>query len=101
MAVHQPDTWVVGVESDNEVSGTGQHGDVAAGCVDGLQRDGGVVGARGLGEDPEVVAVEVDGVGEADGVLDDEVHPDIGLVEVDDVLLGGEGVVASEDLFDG
>ena len=66
VAVHQPDTRVISLESDNEcAAGTesaGEQRDVAA---DGVVEDEvGWVGGLGLGQDGEVVAVEMDWVGE-------------------------------------
>lgn len=100
VAVHEPGARVVSVETNDEVAGGGKHGDIAAGSVGGLQCDRRVPGAGALCKNPEVVTVEMDRVSETNGVLDDEVNPDVGLVKVNDILLGGVGVVAVDDLLD-
>lgn len=45
----------------------GEDGGVPAGAVGRLERGGGVPGTHPLGEDPEVVAMEMDGVGDSVG----------------------------------
>lgn len=64
VAVQEPDAGVVGAEGDGDVAGAGQEGDVAAGRVFVVEFSVGEVGCvEGdglLGEDYEVVAVEVD-----------------------------------------
>lgn len=76
----EPGARVVGHESDSQIPVPGKGRDVAARRVLGLEvlgGGGGVKGTRGLVEDPEVVAVQVDGVFEAEVglVLDDEDDP--------------------------
>ena len=67
VAVEEPDARVVGAEGDGNVAGAGEEGDVAAGRVFVVELSVGEVGCvEGdglLGEDDEVVAVEVDLVG--------------------------------------
>lgn len=68
VAVDEPSAWVVELEGDGEVAVAGQGGDVTAGWVGEVELAGAFdVGACGLGDDPEVVAVEVDGVEETEG----------------------------------
>jgi hypothetical protein len=66
VAVHQPGARVVELEGEGEVAVARQGGDVAARRVDVVE---GAVCAvecgRGLRQDPEVVAVQVDGVEDA------------------------------------
>jgi len=63
MAVQEPDARVIRLEGDDKVSGSRQHGDVAARRVGPSRVDrGGVESSSTLGDEVEVVAVEVDGV---------------------------------------
>ncbi|TKW55332.1 hypothetical protein CTA1_12764 [Colletotrichum tanaceti] len=101
VAVHQPGARVVRVPGHDEVAGGRQHGGVAAGRVVRLERHVARVGPLALGEDPEVVAVQVDGVRDGEGGLDDEVDPLVGLVELDDGLLLLPGLVAVDDGLEG
>ena len=102
MAVHQPRARVVGAESDEQPALGGKHGDVAPGRVVALQAgdvhgrvehiaglaDGGHVGRPA--EDEEVVAVQMDGMRQAERavgvVLDEPVLPLVDAVNLDDVV---------------
>lgn len=65
VAVDEPSAWVVELEGEGEVAVAGQGSDVTARGVGEVELGGAFdVGACGLGYDPEVVAVEVDGVEE-------------------------------------
>lgn len=67
VAVHDPEARVVGGEGDEEVAAGRKRGRVATGRVVELQARRGAVPDAGAGsDDVEVVAVEVDGVGEGD-----------------------------------
>lgn len=102
MAMHQPRPGVIGLERKDQVPGRGQHGGVSAGRVRRVQRRRrGGIGARALGEDEEVVAVQVDGVGHGLVGLDDEVGPFVGVGELDDGVGGVEGGGVVEDLLEG
>lgn len=85
--MHEPNPRVIRLEADNQVPVRGQHGHISPRrvlCIDGV-----VIGIefRGaLGEDDEVVAVEMEGMRDGDGVavrdtrgivksLDDEENP--------------------------
>lgn len=95
VAVADPGARVVDGEGDGQVAVARQRGRVAARRVLEVPRGlGPVEGAAFLGEHPEVVAVEVDGVVDAESrfVLDDE-HG-----ELDPVLfplLGGRNLLVS------
>lgn len=68
VAVDEPSARVVELEGDGEVAVAGQGGDVTAWWVGEIELGGAFdVGACGLGDDPEVVTVEVDGVKETGG----------------------------------
>lgn len=68
VAMDEPGARVVEQERNGEVSARGEGGDVAAHGVLGVELGVRQVELAGLlGEDPEVVAVEVDGVVEAAG----------------------------------
>ena len=62
--MHKPGTWVVGSEGDGYVAFSGEEGYVSAGGVfvveEAICEVGGVEGDSLLGEDGEVVAVEMD-----------------------------------------
>jgi len=76
MTVQEPDTRVIRLEGDDKVPTTRKHGDVAARRVGPSRIDlGGVEGSCVLGDEVEVVAVEMDGVRDGEGCLDDEVVP--------------------------
>ena len=64
VAVQEPDAWVVGFEGDSEVAGAWKEGDVSTGRVFVVEHAvcevGFVEGDDLLGEDYEVVAVEMD-----------------------------------------
>ena len=104
VAMHEPGTWVVGLEADDGVprgggaggaaSATYEHGGIATGGVDEVEGWGQGCSPSGLAlaQDGEVVAVHVHGVGCEELVLDDEVVPFVLLVEDDGV--GDAGVVA-------
>ena len=63
MAMHEPGTWVIGFESDDEVAAGRKHGDVSSGWIVPLEsRWIGEVAFPGA-EEVEIVAVEVDWVG--------------------------------------
>ena len=69
MAVHEPGARVVGFESDDDIAAPGHEDDVAAGWVVEFQVEVRSVEflVVGLLEEGEVVAVEVDGVGDSVG----------------------------------
>lgn len=78
MAMHQPGARVVGGEGEDQVAARRQGGHVAARGVGEGEAGRRAVPDAGAGlEDVEVVAVEVDGVGNGDGgvVLDPPVVP--------------------------
>ena len=81
VAVHEPNTWVGGVEGDNEETrrvgrGVGWHnGNITARWVVKLERGGVRVSTKALREDQEVVTVKMDRMGKWDHALDDHVHP--------------------------
>ena len=104
MAVHEPHARVVGLEADDQVPVHGQHGHVPARRV--LRAEGVVAcveGGAALGQDDEVVPVQVDrvcggdgaavrGVDEGKEAFDDEVDPvGVGAVDGDGSVGGGEG----------
>lgn len=61
VAVEQPAAGVVGLEGDGDGAVGGEEDDVATGGVGEFERgDGAVEGGCGLGEDCEVVAVQVE-----------------------------------------
>lgn len=61
VAVEEPGARVVGLEGDDDDAVGGEEGDVAArGVVQVEGGDGAVEGGGGLGEEDEVVAVEVE-----------------------------------------
>lgn len=72
VAVHEPRARVVELEGEREVAVARERGRVPARRVlDVEARRVAVEDARGLGQDPEVVAVEVDRVGDAARVSGD------------------------------
>ena len=95
MAMEGPDARIIGEVLEDDVAGRGggtplDELDVAAlGVL--LVDDGAVPGADALGEDVEVVAVEVHGVGGRELVLDDDADGAV-VAEVVDVPLRVEGV---------
>jgi hypothetical protein len=80
MAVHEPHTWVVGDELDDRPPVDGHRHGVPLRRVDVVELVDVLLGvevAKALGEDEEIVAMDVDGVvlGRDDaGVLQDELH---------------------------
>lgn len=83
MAVHEPRAWVVGLKGEDEVAAGRERGRVAAHGVVRLEvRDvAGPLGVCGTVENVEVVAVEMDRVGEGRGgwgLLDYPVLPLLG-----------------------
>lgn len=70
VAVNQPATRVVETKRDRQEAMSGQHSGIAARRVLQVERFGGTVPwMEFLREDPEIVAVEVDGMGDSvDGV---------------------------------
>lgn len=105
VAVDDPGARVVELKGDGEVAAGGEVGGVAADGVDGVE--GRLVGEGGgvLREDPEVVAVEVDGVVDADAqraAVDDEAEPLGGVCEGGGLLYrGGVGFVSHFLLLQG
>jgi hypothetical protein len=81
VAVHEPDTWVRGVERNNEetslsFSWIGWHNcNITAWRVVKVKRGAVTVCTKTLREDQEVVAVKMDRVRKRDRRLDDHVHP--------------------------
>jgi len=83
MAMHQPSTWVVGLEADDSVTrvtwkATSQkHGSITTRWVDKVEKTGVTGGedAGTLAEKREIVAVQMDGMADWQGVLDDKVDP--------------------------
>ena len=69
--------WVIGRKGEGQEPASGQGSDVAPGRVAEVEFCAGGEGSGALGYDPEVVAVEVDWVGQsyAGFVLDDPVCP--------------------------
>lgn len=98
VAVHQPSSWVVGLESNDQVTGSWKHGDITSWRVGGGESSGGRVSSGILCEDIEVVTVEMDWMWDGLGSLDDEVDPFIGSVELNDVGVGGVAGVSLVDL---
>lgn len=99
MAVHEPGTRVVGLESEHQVSTTRKHGHITTRGVGRVEGRGGVgISTGSLGEDEEVVAVEMDWVRNGVGGLDDEVGPLVGSGELDDTGLVGPVGFAVVDL---
>ena len=95
VAMERPHARVVCVVLQHEVAGVGGAATlddlhVAALCI-GLVRDGAVPLADALGEDVEVVPVEMHGVGGAEFVFDDQAHGGV-VFEVVDVPFGVVGV---------
>lgn len=87
-------TRVVRDESEGDPAAGRQKHDITTRYIDGLQVGrGGVILADALAEDPEVVAVQVQGVRGAQAGLDDPVDPLVGVGKLVHVLLGGPGVV--------
>lgn len=101
VAVHQPRARVVRLEREDQVARAVQHGRVSPGRVVEGEGDVVAVGAGAGGEDEEVVAVEMDGVGHRVVRLDDEEVPLVGGVELDDAGRVGEGEVVVVDLEEG
>ena len=76
VAVHEPCTWVIGLERDDEVSRRWKHGSVSTRRIVGSQSDSGrIVGSRALSNDEEIVTVEMNWVRNCLCGLDDEVNP--------------------------
>jgi len=99
--VQDPDARIIRLEGDDKVPATRQHGDVAARRVGPSRVDiGGVEGSGVLGDDVEVVAVEVDGVRDGEGCLDDEVVPWVRAVDVQGII-ACRGCLPVEDLKKG
>ena len=70
MAMQEPGAGIVFLEGDGEVAVPRESGDVTTGRVDQVQGAGfEVEDSGGLADDPEVVAMEMDGVVEADSAL--------------------------------
>lgn len=95
LTVHDPGAGVVSVPSKGDPSVRGKHGGVAArrvGLVDGGRLV--VVSTAARAEHPEVVAVQVDGVGLGEVRVDDHVDPLVGGREDPGVLLRAPGGVA-------
>lgn len=97
VAVHEPGARVISLPSHDEVSRGGKHSGIATGRVASVEGDGAGVGSGALCEDEEVVAVEMNGVGDGEGGLDDKVDPLVGLVELDDGVVVLPGGVAVDD----
>jgi hypothetical protein len=84
MAMGQPHAGVVGDEREHQPAGGGQERGIATGRVGEVEGRRRVEGAESFGEDPEVVAVEMDRVRERDGRLDDDVDHLLGGGELDE-----------------
>lgn len=81
VAMHEPDTRVVGEEGEDEVTTlaswaiTGHEGDITTGRVDQVELDGGVIGSVTSGKNVEIVTVKMDGVAKWNSGLDNDVDP--------------------------
>ena len=101
MAVQDPDARIIRLEGDDKVPASRQHGDVAARRVGPSRVDrGGVEGSVVLGDEVEVVAMEMDGVRDGEGCLDDEVVPWVRAVDVQGIR-ACRGCLPVEDLKNG
>lgn len=95
MAVQRPGAGIVRRELDDHVSIRRQELDVSALRVRRVHDRRAVPGSGAGGEDEHVVAVEVDGVGGRDGVVQDDTDAGVAAVVVDVPLrVRGVGVVA-------
>lgn len=101
VAVDEPCTWVIGDETNGGPTVAGKHDNVTTGGVGGGEGGGVVVGAGASAQDPEVVTVEVDGVGLGKVGLDDHGDPLVGSGQRPDVLGVSPGGVALSDGHDG
>lgn len=76
VAMHEPDSGIVGVEGNHQEPTAGHHGDVTARWVLEIERRAGTVRARASSQDVEVVPVQMDGVrNRRERRLDDDVDP--------------------------
>ena len=97
--MHEPDTWVVGLEADDGVawwgapaSGASEHGGITSSRiveVEGVDKRW-VPGGVALAENRHVVTVQMHGMASEELVLDDEVHPLVLYVQGD--VVTGSGV---------
>ena len=75
VAMHEPDTWIIWLERDGQIATQRQKSHVPPWRIGEIERAGTVGDAvvfGGLSQYDEVVAVEVDGMGGGDDVLDGE-----------------------------
>lgn len=107
VAMEEPDTWVVGLEGDEQEATAGKVDGVTALGVDTVDGTS-VIGkaAETRRKSVEVVTVEMDGVGNRDSLLDGDVHPLLSgalkiIRDVEGDHLGGEsGVGVGDELTD-
>ena len=81
VAMHEPDTWVVGLESEDQVAASAvdwvewHERNVTARWVVGVEDNRAVVGSLALSQDEEVVTVKMDRVRQWDWRLNDDIDP--------------------------
>lgn len=95
MAMQKPNTRVRGLESQDKVTRlalgrvSGHDGGITTRWVLEVKRDRVRVGAEALREDQEIVTVKMDGMGQWDGSLDDDVDPFVELWHFNGEVSGG------------
>jgi hypothetical protein len=59
MAMHEPDTWVVGLEGENDETSSGQQGSVSPGRIGHVQYDRAIIASGAFSQDEEIVTWEM------------------------------------------
>lgn len=98
VAMHKPGTRVVSLKGHDEVTGFREHDSVATRGVGEAQLDAVAVGACTLGNDPEIMSVKMDRMGNVLGGLDDEVNPLAVGWKLNNVVVGGPVTCVLHDL---
>lgn len=92
MTMHEPDTGVICLKSQHNVSSSGHKRRITTGRVVQQQRGAWIISSTSLSQDEEIVTVQMERVGQWNWRLDDNVNPLFGLCERNEecTAIGGE-----------
>jgi len=97
VAMHEPDTWVVSLESQDDETCSWQKSSITTSRVVEVERwiGSGIRGTSSLSQDEEIVTVQMERVRQWNGRFDDNVNPLLWLRKLNKQVAaeGGKGLV--------